>query len=421
MNKREILSCLKANKNIDGYELSIVEKDSRELFYVLKHLEINRAVKVKTIAIDVYAISEKGTGSSLVTVTAADDEKSLTKKINAAAKKAKQARNKYYPLPSKTKNVNDTFDLKQNLNDIASNVAKAVFKADIYKNGWINSTEIFVSKYNREFINSNGINHKTSSFKIEIECIPTWSNGKEEFELYKFYETSGINYSKITSEVSEILNLARDRSEALKIGDVKITKDIKVLVKNDMRDTLIENLMGEASYKSVYTKVNHYKKNDVICNKPFDLTMKSDIKGCTGSKSFDNHGVTLGSKKIISKGIMKNNYGDARFGYYLGEKNITGLLPVCEISAKGVEYKKDKHLIIETFSAPQLDESTGYWGGEVRLARYFDGKKYIPLTSFSISGNIYLDMKEMEFSKEKDISSIYKGPKYFIFKNINIH
>ena len=421
MKKSEILSCLKANKNIDDFELSIVEKDSRELFYVLKHLEINRAVKTKTIAADVYSIDKKGTGSSLVTITAADDTKSLTKKINAAASKAKSVKNKYYPLPSKTININEVSKNKEDLNDIASNVAKAIFKADIYKEGWINSTEIFVSKFNKEFINSKGIKHCVSSFKIEVECIPTWSNKKEEFELYKFYETNSINYSKITSEVSEILNLAKDRSIALKIDDVKIPKNIKVLVKNDMRDRLVENLMSEASYKSLYTKVNHYNKNDVVSKKPFDLIMKANIKGCSASRSFDSHGIALKSKKIISKGIMKANYGDARFGYYLREKNITGSLPVCEIKADGIDYKKEKHIIVETFSSPQLDESTGYWGGEVRLARYFDGKKYIPLTSFSISGNIYLDMKEMEFSKENDISSIYKGPKYFIFKNISIH
>ena len=44
MKKNEILDCLKANKHITDYELSIVNKDSRELFYVLDHLEINRAV-----------------------------------------------------------------------------------------------------------------------------------------------------------------------------------------------------------------------------------------------------------------------------------------------------------------------------------------------------------------------------------------
>jgi len=421
MKKSEIIACLKANKKINGYEIHITNKDSRELFYVLKHLEINRAVKSQTIAIDVYSIDSKGTGSSLVTVTAADDKKTLTKKLNAAIKKAKSAKNQYYPLASKCKNVTCENKLDINLNDVAMNIAKAVFKANTYKDGWINSTEIFVSILNQEFINSNGIKHSASTLKVEVECIPTWSNKKEEFELYKFYESSAIKYSQITKEVDEILLLAKDRSNAKKIKDVKIPKDIKVLIKNDMRDLLVKNLCSDLSYRELYTHQNHYKQNDVISNTPFDLTMKAEIKGCTNSKRYDSHGVVLGSKKIVSKGIAKDNYGDIRFGYYLNKKSITGDLQVCELKTSGTDYKKGKYLIIDNFSSPQLEENSGYWGGEVRLARLYDGKKYIPLTGFSISGNIYDDFKNVEFSKEVAISKNYKGPKYFIFRNISIH
>lgn len=421
MKTKEIIDCLKANKKIDGYEITINNKDSRELFYVLKHLEINRAVKVNTTSIKVYAIDSKGTGSSLVTVTAADDSKSLAKKLNAAISKANAAKNNYYPLAEKTVNVKTSDKTKLDLNDIASNVAKAVFKADVYKNGWINSTEIFVSKINNEFINSNGVKHNSDLFKIEVECIPTWSNKKEEFELYKFYQSNKIDYKRITSEVDEILNLAKDRSNALTLKDVNLPKDLKILIKNDMRDVLVDNFVYQLDYENKFTKQNHYELNDVISNNEFDLTLMPEINGCVYSKKYDNNGVVLKSKKIISKGIAKSNFGDIRFGHYLGVKDITGVLPVCKLSAKASEYRKDKHLIIETFSSPQIEENSGYWGGEVRLARYYDGKKYIPLTGFSISGNIYEDIKNVEFSKELDTSSSYKGPKYFIFKDISIH
>ena len=39
MKKTEIIKTLKANKNINGFELICTNKDSRELFYVLDHLE----------------------------------------------------------------------------------------------------------------------------------------------------------------------------------------------------------------------------------------------------------------------------------------------------------------------------------------------------------------------------------------------
>ena len=207
MKKNEILKCLKANKSISDYEFIITDKDSRELFYVLDHLEINRAVKTHSDVVKVYVNDKKTVGSSVVNITAADDATSLTKKLNNAVKKAKAAKNKYYPLPEKTVNIIDKPLKVKELNDIASNIAKAAMEADIYEEGWINSTEIFVSSLTTEFINSKGIDHKTYGFKVEIEVIPTWSNKKEEIELYKFIETNEIDYERVTKEVREILLL----------------------------------------------------------------------------------------------------------------------------------------------------------------------------------------------------------------------
>ena len=62
----------------------------------------------------------------------------------------------------------------------------------------------------------------------------------------------------------------------------------------------------------------------------------------------------------------------------VAEKFITGDASDWDKFQKWAEtmpYKKKPHLIIETFSAPQLESDSGYWGGEVRLARYYDGKK----------------------------------------------
>ena len=105
MKKKQIIKVLKANKKISDYEISISNRDSRELFYVLDHLEINRAVKTETITIRVYVSDKKTTGSSLVVVTSADDEKSLAKKLNKAVVQAKTAKNAYYPLVKKDKNI----------------------------------------------------------------------------------------------------------------------------------------------------------------------------------------------------------------------------------------------------------------------------------------------------------------------------
>ncbi|MDO4197590.1 MAG: metallopeptidase TldD-related protein [Erysipelotrichaceae bacterium] len=420
MKTKDIISCLKANKAVTGYEIHLSHKESRELFYVLRHIEISRAVDTESCSIDIYVSNKKYTGSSGIVVTAADDEKSLNRKIKQAVTKAKQAKNRYYPLAEKTVNIKEDKPEDLDLNDIASKVAKAVFKADTYEEGHISSTEILVSRYKREFYNSNGIHHTSYRFRIQIELVPTWKNKKEEYEVYRFYETAKIDYKDIEREVKEVLLQSKARAEAKPLAKVKLPKNLPVVIQGEMRNMIAEQLSSEMTYMSQYTRNNHYAVNDEISRNPFTVTMKPVVKGAIRSSEYDGNGIVLKEKTIIRKGKACDTYGSLRFGTYLNAENITGSIPVCTIKADGVDFENTKHLLIEIFSSPQLESASGYWGGEVRLAKYYDGKKYIPLSGFSISGSLYDDIKNIRFSKTKTVDSSYSGPKYFIFDNISI-
>ncbi len=419
MKVKEIIKLLRENKDIDAYEINRSEKQSSELFFVLKKLEINRATNTESISITVYVDQKDKRGSSTVLVTSADDEKTLKTKLKEAVKKAKTALNPYFELAKKQENINKKIALKESLNDTALKVAKAIMKADHYKKGWINSTEIFVSKNKLEFYNSNGVKHSEEKLSIEFEIIPTWTNGTEEFETYKYYKSNRFSSKEITESVEDVLSIAKDRSKAKTIKDVDLPNDLPILMTGEMADYILNAIKSETSYQKAYTHTSHYNVKDVVSNNRFDLTLKANIAGVSNSHGFDRNGIVLSSKKLISKGVLKDTYGDIRYGYYLKKDNVSGEYSIASLKADGVNYKKTPHIIIEHFSSPQIDE-TGYFGGEVRLARYYDGKKYIPLTSFSVSGNLYEALKDVEFSKEQTTTSKYKGPKYFIFHGMKI-
>lgn len=420
MTNKEIIKCLKSYKEISDFELIETNRKSKELFYVLKRLEMNRTVDVKTRNVTIYVQKDGKIGSSNISILACDDIASLNKKIESAILKAKTVLNKYYELPKNEVSIDDA-NKKFDLDEIASKLSKIVFRIKDDPNGWINSTEIFVSEINKEFISSNNIHHKSKSLQIQIEIVPTYKNGDEEFEQYRLYESNVPNYKEIERKVKGILTKAKLRSSAKTLKEVKLPKDIKVLVKNDMIISLMDNFKDNLSYAEVFTGTSHYKLGDTLSNNKFTMTLKQNAKGCYASRSFDSHGVNLKNKTIVKDGRVIAYWGDPKYGYYLNEKKISGDLPLVEVKAKGVDFEKEKHLIIETFSSPQLDETSGYFGGEVRLARYFDGEKYIPLTGLSISGNIYKDIKDVAFSNRIVTLNNYKGPKYMIFKGLNVH
>lgn len=421
-----LINKLKEKEDIYAYEIYINEKDGRELFYVLDSLELNRAVKTKNISCNIYVKEEEKLGSSLINIVVSDDEKSIEEKINKAILKARSTMNNFFPLVEKEENINLPKEEKIDLNEIALKIADAVFEADVYEGGYINSTEIFVTNINNEFINSYGIHHKTSSLKIMIEAIPSWTNEKEEVELYEMYKTNILDEKAITERMNEVLLNSLKRSNAKTLKDYELDLNVPVYLEGEMLELLVNNFKAEASYKSQFYNLSHYKKGDKISDTAFDLIAYGKIEGAYESLNYDEHGVALSNKKIIEDGKISDYYGDIQFGHYLKIDKPSGSLPVCELIAKNKliscqEILKEKHLIIPYFSAPQLDNTSGYFGGEVRLAIYYDGEKYLPLTSLSISGNIYEAIKDVSFSLETVTLDSYKGPKYMILKNLDIH
>lgn len=356
----------------------------------------------------------------MIAVTSADDADSLNSKITAAVKKAETALNPYYPLASNQTSLIKESANKESLNAIALKAAEAIDEANQSSESWLNATEIFVYVTRTEFLNSNDVHHVDTKLSVEFETIPTSSHNNEEFESYKYYRNNTFDKASIEQDIRDILHLVKQRSIARTIDTVNITKDTPVYMYGEMANLIVGNIMENTSYASHVTQSNHYDIDKPVSNTKFDMILKGQIEGAANARTFDNHGVVLKETEIIHDGINTNLFGDIQYGHYLNAKEITGSYPVAEIKAKNTVDALQPHLIIDHFSAPQLESASGYFGGEVRLARYFDGEKYIPLTGFSITGNIYEALQDVEFSSENTTTQKYQGPKYFIFKNLNI-
>ncbi len=418
MKIEDIITILKNNHEISDYEINHETKHSSELFFVKKKMELNRIVHTENISITIYKDVEDKRGSSSIVVTSADDKESLEKKINSALQKAKTALNPWFAL-AKDQKVNVELDKNISLNDIALSVGDTIMKVN-NDNGWLNATEIFVYITEHEFLNSNDVKDSETKLSVEFETIPTSSDGKEEYELYKYYRNNQFDAKSIEDDIQDILKLVALRGQAKKMSEMNIDKNVPIYMYGDMNALILKNIKDNTSYQANVMKSNHYNVNEPISNTKFDVIMKGNIDGVAASRSFDDHGVVLNEVKLIEDGAVKQLHGDIQFGQYLKVERPTGDYPIAEIIPQTSVAMEGPHLIIDHFSAPQLEQASGYFGGEVRLARYFDGEKYIPLTGFSISGDVYEAMKDIAFSKEETVTTYYKGPKYFIFKNLTI-
>ena len=115
---------------------------------------------------------------------------------------------------------------------------------------------------------------------------------------------------------------------------------------------------------------------------------------------------------LLEDGVLQTIHGGNRFAQYLGIEP-TGFYSSIQVPVGQMplaEMKQGAYLHIVSFSDFQMDDFTGHFGGEIRLAFLSDGETVIPVTGGSINGSILEVQDHMVFSKERYTNSRYDGP-----------
>lgn len=407
------------SSNLFGWKIIEIKKKSTELYYILDKLETNRSTYETLYSVTVYVLNDNKVGASTFEIYPYMDNAEIKRKIELNKENAGFALNEYYELPRyedfTEKKVES--NLSGNPIKVLEKVKDAIFK--VKSEAYLSATEFFLTELDERLINSNGIDVKQKSYKLNIELIPTY----KDVETYKMLELGNVNITEIKKKVKELLNLAIKRYEAKELEE---KENINIILENDEVAQLLSFFTDDLSYGAKYQHININELNDSVQGKikgdKLNIKMVPNYEGCIGSRDFDLDGVILKEVSLIEKGIAKNRYGSFRFGYYLNEKP-TGILPITLVKEgrKTLEdFKQNKYIRCARFSNMQLDSNTGFFGGEVRLGFYCDGKKEIPVTGFSISGNINELKKELYLSKEVVSLPNYHGPKYILIKGMKI-
>ncbi len=413
--------------DIKDYKIIEQKSSSAELYYVLDKLETNRLVDRCDYIVSIYKEYGDMLGTAQAGISESFTDEDIDLKIKETIERTALSQNKPFELPEGTKSNDEANSniLKENKVDIALKVADAIYASKKYKDGWINSAEIFVKETDIRLVTSKNADNRYKSAKLFIEIIPTWKGEHEEVEIYFSLDRGSVDYKEITQKVDELLENACARAKASKLP--KDLKNINVIFGAEMISNIAYYLQSNLSYQAKFMHTNVIeegedlsKDNDVKLN----LTLKPIISEISSSCPFDFDGIMLKDTKIIENGKAIALAGNQKFGSYLGIKKPTGDIPLIELGCGNTtieEMKKEPYIYCVTFSSPQLDDFSGYYGGEIRLAYYFDGKNTYPVTGFSISGILKEDFTKIKLSKESDTFNNYKGPKYLLAPNMRIN
>ncbi len=422
----DIIKLLNENKQVCDYRVKSVITDLYQVFYVHGQIETLRAGATEDCTVTVYVDHEKGKGESSFSLYNSTTEDQAINKIQLAVNRAKLIANKPYEivLGDKQEYLVQSNMANYNMNELCEKIANAVFSANCFEHGSLNAVEVFVSKRKVNVKNSRGVDKTQISYSAMVEVIPTWTENGESVELYESYTFTHFDQKQISNQIESRMVEVRDRKIAKKPN---VPFECDVVIKQQEIDSLMYEIVSQLSYSSVYSHANVHKIGDKIQTEilgdALTVTMKGEIEGCASSSKFDDDGLTLTQKTVVSNGEVIGYYGSNRFGQYLGEKDITGALSCISVDAGSID-KADlcgkKYIELVSLSGLQVDLYNDYIGGEVRLAYLHDGNTVTPVTSISVSGSLQTALNGIKLSKNRLAKDSYEGPDFACLSGLKI-
>ena len=421
-----IMELLRNHPQITDWKINIHRKESYELFFVKEKLETLRHTDTCDKLVTVYAAHGEFLGDSQFYVFPSTTREELTTLIDEAAAKTLLINNPPYTLPAAE---TGTFTVESNFDsfppeELAAGIANAVFDARKDSAGTLNSVEIFLNRHTETVLNSRGIHKTQTRYDAMVETIPTFTTDSQSVELYHQYNFSDFNPETIAKEIRGKMEEVAARSEAITPEE---TLNCPVIFNIQELSELFSFISWDLEYASVYSHSNQYSKGDAlqknIQGDPISLTMTGAVPGSVRSACFDSDGLSLTPVRLIENGVVTGYHGATRYGQYLKEAP-TGRLRCTCLNAGTADYEvftQDNTLEIVSMSGLQVELSSDYIGGEIRLAYLRKNGRKIPVTGISISGSLSDVLSNIRLSTTTGINGGYSGPEKAVTNKLKIY
>lgn len=416
----KIIDILKS-EGIEKFLINKTEKSSSELFFIKKSLDVRRTKKVTNYNMMVYRDIEKdGTklrGSAAVSIFPTMTDEEIKKTIKDAYYAAQFAANPFYELvQGDGVAAVDSSVAPKSADDAVKAMAKALYSVDTDNEAFINSAEFFAVNETVRVVNSDGVDVSFNKFDLNGEFV-TQCKTEEDVELHYSFDYDKVDEKSIADKAAEGIKAAKDRSVAkrcLKSGSYD------VILSGEELETVLTYYTDKANSAYIYPKYSDYSVGKEIQGK--------EVKGeslnitCIATEPYSEEGIKMSDLNLVENGVLKAIQGNSRFAQYLGIEP-TGMYKKIKLEAgtKSLEeMKKKPYLQVEKFSDFQMDMFTGHFGGEIRLAYFFDGEKLTKVTGGSVNGIITEAHKNLVFSTEKYSDSSYEGPLAVRIENVAV-
>jgi len=422
---RQILKALE-QAEIDQYYIDMTETQSVESFFVRRNLDLTRAVDTTEYTVTVYHAYEKG-GRSLLGASDAKiypgmEPKEIEAALRSAYHAAGFAGNPAYELYAGTREeyIPSASGLsKQSLEETVAQMTKALFDEDVKEDVFVNSAEIFAVRQVHHIMNSSGVDVSYETYQVKgeyvIQCV-----SPQDVETYHSFSYREPDAEALRQDVQEALAMTQARAQATQAPQAGT---YRVILSGEQMSTLLDYYVSRSGSSMVYQQYSNYEVGMQVQGTSETASVGDRLTIVLKAKDpFSSEGIPMKDRVLLEEGVLRTIHGGNRFAQYLGIEP-TGFygsiqVPVGKMAVE--EMKQGPYLHVVSFSDFQMDDFTGHFGGEIRLAFLSDGEKVIPVTGGSINGSILEVQDRMVFSRERYTNSRYDGPMAVILDGVQV-
>lgn len=327
--------------------------------------------------------------------------------------------NPYYELPSGRKEepvVLYNPGEFGTLAEIAGKMAEALFAEDKLNDVFINSAELIVEKTTSHILNSSGIDVSYQKIEIKGEFI-TQCIEPRDVEIYMDFCYDKPDTEALKEKVKRTLEITKARALA---EAAPPTGEYRVILSGKNVREIFKYYLRRSSADMIYPKYSNYElgmnvQGDNVTGDLLNIMLKA-------REPYSYEGIPLTDRPLLENGVLKTIHGNSRFAYYLGvaPTGVYNSIYIPEGSRTFNEMQTGEYLHVVSFSDFQMDELSGHFSGEIRLAFYSDGKTVIPVTGGSINGSLPECHKNMILSKEMQKEKDYEGPFAVLLPKVSV-
>lgn len=409
---------------VENYYVTTEKQESVELFFVKKKLDMRRMKKTNNVSIAVFKDMEedgkKMRGRADIILDSSMTDEEILDKIKSAVYAAEFVKNPYFDFPEKE--VSDEVCPESTLNglsliQIADRFVDAVYEKDEDQDAFINSFEIFAEEKHVHIVNSMGADVSYAKRNVNGEFVVQCKE-PQDVETYQSFRYDSLALDDIKELVATTLQMTKDRAQAT---DMPKAGTISVIISDKYMAELMSFYGTRAHAAYIYQGYSNYEVGTNV--------QGADVKGdklnikLASTVPFDDDAVRMTEREFVKDGELQTIHGSMRFMRYLGKEPIGTfnklIIPAGNMTME--DMKKGPCLHVVNFSDFQMDAMGGHFGGEIRLAYYYDGQGNMKcVTGGSVNGSIFEAQKELYFSEELQELEGYSGPRAVLIKDVAV-